>query len=113
MTAQRKMLVASDAGISIGSMRDVANAVSSTFGSGGLILSEDDLSAEFFDLKTGLAGELFQKFENYKLCLAIVVASPERHGERFNELAREHRSHDRIRIVRSTEEALAWLHKDR
>ena|SRR5271165_4137808 len=109
MTAQRKMLVASDAGISIGSMRDVANAVSSTFGSGGLILSEDDVSSEFFDLKTGLAGELFQKFENYKLCLAVIVPNPERYGDRFNELAREHQSHNRIRIVRSREEAMAWF----
>src|SRR5271168_1175238 len=80
-----------------------------TFGSDGLIVTENDVSAAFFDLKTGLAGELFQKFENYGLCLALVVPNPQRHGERFNELAREHRSHARIRIVRSEDGALAWF----
>jgi hypothetical protein len=113
MNEQPRILIASEAGISIGSMNDISNAVASTFGAGGLILAEDDVSSEFFDLKTGLAGELFQKFENYELCLAIVVPSPERHGERFTELAREHKSHNRIRIVRSKDEALAWLRRGR
>ena len=113
MTEPPKILIASEAGISIASMNDISNAVASTFGAGGLILAEDDVSSAFFDLKSGLAGELFQKFENYELCLAIVVPSPERYGERFNELAREHKSHKRIRIVGSKDEALAWLRRGR
>jgi hypothetical protein len=113
MTEQPRILIASEAGLSIGSMNDISNAVASTFGAGGLILAEDDVSSEFFDLKSGLAGELFQKFENYELCLAIIVPSPERYGERFNELAREHKSHNRIRIVRSKDDALAWLRRGR
>jgi len=113
MTEQPRILIAAEAGISIGSINDILNAVASTFGAGGLILTEDDVSSEFFDLKTGLAGELFQKFENYELCLAIIVPSPERYGERFNELAREHKSHNRIRIVRSKDEALAWVRRGR
>jgi Domain of unknown function (DUF4180) len=111
MTEQLRILNAAEAGISIGSMNDISNAVASTFGAAGLILAEDDVSSGFFDLETGLAGELFQKFENYQLCLAIIVPSPERYGERFNELAREHKSHNRIRIVRSKDEALAWLRR--
>ncbi|HMD27163.1 MAG TPA: DUF4180 domain-containing protein [Steroidobacteraceae bacterium] len=113
MTEQPRILIAAEAGISVGSINDILNAVASTFGAGGLILTEDDVSSEFFDLKTGLAGELFQKFENYELCLAIIVPSPERYGERFNELAREHKSHNRIRIVRSKDEALAWVRRGR
>ncbi|HWX78871.1 MAG TPA: DUF4180 domain-containing protein [Steroidobacteraceae bacterium] len=107
----RKILVAADAGISIGSMSDVSKAVGATWGTAGLILTEADLSSEFFDLKSGLAGELFQKFANYALCLAIIVPRPERYGERFNELAREHASHNKIRIVRCKEDAVAWLHR--
>jgi Domain of unknown function (DUF4180) len=113
MNEQPRILIASEAGISIGSLNDISNAVASTLGAGGLILAEDDVCSQFFDLKTGLAGELFQRFEIYQLCLAIVVPSPERHGERFNELAREHKSHNRIRIVRSKDEALAWLRRGR
>lgn len=110
-STELKILIAAEAGISIGSMSDVSNAVGAAFGSDGLILTEDDLSPEFFELKSGLAGALFQKFVNYSLCLALVVPSPERHGERFNELAREHKTHHQIRIVRCKEEAMTWLRR--
>jgi len=30
----------------------------------GIILREEDLAPEFFDLRSGLAGELLQKFVN-------------------------------------------------
>jgi hypothetical protein len=110
VTARRKILVASEVGVSVRSLRDVINAVGATYGSDALILTEADLSSEFFDLKSGIAGELFQKFQNYKLCVALIVAEPLKHGERFNELAREHRSHNSIRVCRSQQEALEWLH---
>jgi hypothetical protein len=102
-------LLASDAGIAIRSMSDVSGAIGATFGAGGLILAESDLAPEFFDLKTGLAGELFQKFTNYRLRLALIVSEPERYGDRFSELAREHQSHANIRIVGTKDEATAWM----
>jgi hypothetical protein len=110
-TGPRKILVAADAGISIRALSDVSKAVGAAFSTAGLILGEEDLAAEFFDLKSGLAGELFQKFSNYALSLAIVVPNPERYGERFNELAREHKSHNQIRILGSREEAMSWLRR--
>ena len=102
-------LFASEAGIAIRSSSDISNAVGATFGTGGLILVESDLAPDFFDLKTGIAGELFQKFTNYRLRLAVVVPDPQRHGDRFDELAREHRSHSNIRIVPTKSEATAWM----
>ena len=102
-------LLAAEAGIAIRSMSDISGAVGATFGTGGLILTESDLSPEFFDLKTGLAGELFQKFTNYQLRLALIVDEPSRYGDRFNELAREHRSHGNIRIVATKDDATAWM----
>lgn len=108
---QRKILIAADAGISIRSASEVSSAVGATFGTAGLVLTEDDVSSDFFDLKSGLAGELFQKFANYALCLAIIVPRPERYGERFVELAREHASHDRIRILRCKDDAVTWLRR--
>ena len=108
MTAPRNFLIAAEAGIAIRSMSDVSDAVGASFGTAGLILAESDLAPEFFDLKTGLAGELFQKFTNYQLRLVLVVPNPERYGDRFNELAREHRTHNNIRIVSTRDEAYAW-----
>lgn len=109
MNQERRVIVASQAGISIRALRDIPDAVGACLGAKGLVLTEDDLAPEFFDLKTGLAGELLQKLVNYRLRAAIVVPIPERHGERFTELAREHTSHRVIRFVRSREEADAWL----
>ena len=37
-----------------------------------LLLHAHNLTPEFFDLKTGLAGEILQKYTNYKLKLVIV-----------------------------------------
>ena len=109
MNEERRILVASDSGISIRSVGDISDAIGACIGAEGLILTEDDLAQEFFDLRTGLAGELFQKITNYKLRVAIVVPAPEAYGERFSELAYEHRSHNMIRFVRSKDEAKAWL----
>jgi hypothetical protein len=37
-----------------------------------IILYEKNISPDFFDLKTGLAGEILQKFSNYRMQLAII-----------------------------------------
>ena len=109
MSEERRILVASDSGISIRSANDIPDVIAACLGAGGLILTEDDLAEEFFDLRTGLAGELFQKFINYRIRVAIILPDRESYGERFSELAREHASHSMIRFVRSKDEAKAWL----
>jgi hypothetical protein len=109
MNEERRTLVASDSGIAIRSFGDIADALGACIGAEGLILTEGDLAREFFDLRSGLAGELFQKFTNYRLRLAIVLPDPKVYGERFSELVYEHRSHRMIRFVRSEDEAKAWL----
>lgn len=109
MNEKRRIIVASESGISIRSFGDVSDAIGACFGADGLILAEGDLAREFFDLRSGLAGELFQKFINYKLRVAIVVADPKAYGERFSELVYEHTSHSMIRFVHSEDEARAWL----
>ena len=38
----------------------------------GMVLFQDSLNERFFDLKTGLAGEILQKFANYHFKMAIV-----------------------------------------
>ena len=106
---EHKIVIASDSGIAIRSFDDIPDAVGACFGKAGLVLTEDDLSPEFFNLSSGLAGELLQKLMNYKVRTAIIVVNPEAYGERFAELAFEHRSHGTIRIVRSRDEADAWL----
>ena len=104
-----RIIVASESGIAIREVTDISDALSNVFGASGLILTERDLGPDFFDLRTRLAGELFQKFVNYQVRLAIVIADPTAYGQRFRELANEHKSHNIIRFVSSYEEARAWL----
>ena len=109
MNEVRRIIIASDAGISIRSFNDISDAIGVCIGADGLILTQDDLAPEFFDLRTGLAGEFFQKFTNYKLRVAIVLPDLEAYGQRFGELAYEHRSHSMIRFVRSKDHGQDWL----
>lgn len=41
-------------------------------GAVGVIMKEEQFDAEFFDLKTRLAGEILQKYVNYHMKLAII-----------------------------------------
>lgn len=88
---------------------DISSALSASVEAGGLILDEKDLSPDFFDLRTGLAGEVLQKFTNYRARLAIVVANAAAYGSRFSELAYEHRTHKAVRFVGSETLARQWL----
>jgi len=106
-----KIIIAADSGIAIRSAKDVSDAIGACFGSTGLVITERELAAEFFDLRTGLAGEVIQKFVNYRKRVAVVVADLAAHGDRFSELAREHRHHDLIRFVSTTAEGVAWLQR--
>ncbi|HZS44173.1 MAG TPA: DUF4180 domain-containing protein, partial [Blastocatellia bacterium] len=73
MDRKRKIVIGSDIGIKIQNSADISETLAAAVGSAGLVLSEDNLKPEFFDLRTGLAGEFFQKFTNYKLRVAIIV----------------------------------------
>jgi len=88
---------------------DIADALSASIDAGGLVLDEAHLGPDFFDLRTGLAGEVFQKFTNYRARLAIVVADPSRYGGRFGELMYEHRTHKQVRFFDSAHRARQWL----
>ena len=105
----RSFVTAAEAGIYIQDFRDITDALGACADANALILTEQDVTPAFFDLRSGLAGELFQKFTNYQLRLALVVPDPAAYGRRFSELAYEHRTHNLIRIVPSMATAVGWL----
>ena len=109
MNPEARVVIASKINLSIRTMRDVPDAVGAVYGADGLLLTESELSPEFFDLRTGIAGELFQKFTNYQIHLALVINNLEVYGERFGELAFEHKNHKLIRFFDSVETAKTWL----
>lgn len=59
----------------IGSLQDILDLMAEVWFQGqysGMIIYQDSLDESFFDLKTGFAGEVLQKFANYNFKLAIV-----------------------------------------
>ncbi|NUO61254.1 MAG: DUF4180 domain-containing protein [Hamadaea sp.] len=53
---------------------DVTDLIGDAFGTGAelVVLPADRLPAEFFSLRTGIAGAIAQKFVNYHIRLAVV-----------------------------------------
>ncbi|CAM3725261.1 DUF4180 domain-containing protein [Deinococcus frigens] len=88
---------------------DIHTLIGAAFDLDGLSLSEADLSPQFFDLRSGLAGEAFQKLTNYRIRVALVLPDFAAHDERFAELTHEHAPHPLIRFVHGEAEARVWL----
>ena len=93
----------------IRSSADIATALKASIERGGLLLDEKHLSGDFFDLHSGLAGEVLQKFTNYRARLAVIVADPSAYGSRFSELMYEHRTHAAVRFFLTEQQARQWL----
>ena len=103
------LIVSADHDLQIAAITDIQTLLETAYGADGVLLLEGDLGGAFFDLRSGIAGELFQKCTNYRLKLALVVPDPAAHGERFTELAREHTNHKLIRFFALESDALEWL----
>jgi hypothetical protein len=76
-----------------------------------MILHSANLPAEFFDLKSGFAGEILQKFSNYRMKLAIIGDFTEIKSKSLRDFIRESNNRRTISFVSSIEEALAILDK--
>ncbi len=73
------------------------------------MIHECCLPAEFFDLKTRLAGMIFQKLANYHLVCAIVVAINDIEQKRFQELILEANRGNQYRFFNDRSSAETWL----
>jgi hypothetical protein len=72
-----------------------------------ILLGEENITPAFFDLKTGLAGEILQKFSTYHMKLAIVGDFSKYSSKSLGDFIRESNRMGRIRFVDSIEEAKA------
>ena len=76
-----------------------------------ILIYERNLSPDFFDLKTKLAGTLFQKFANYRMRGAVVISPDQVRSERFEELIYECNRGQLVRFFEDKEAAQRWLTK--
>jgi hypothetical protein len=75
----------------------------------GVLLDEGALPAAFFDLRTGLAGELAQRLTLYGIRMAAVVPDPAAHAPSFQAFAREANRGRHLRFAPTREAAVRWL----
>lgn len=76
-----------------------------------IIVHKEDLASGFFDLSTGLAGEILQKFVNYRIKLAIVGDFGNIASEPLKAFIRESNRGTQIFFLENTETAIARLTK--
>ena len=74
-----------------------------------VILYKENLSADFFDLKTGMAGEILQKFSNYRVRLAIVGDFSGYGSTSLQDFIRESNTGKLVNFLSSKEEAIDRL----
>ncbi len=78
-------------------------------GARSLLLDANVLPSAFFDLSTGVAGELLHHLSKYQLRLAAVVPNPEAHSEPFQDFSREANRGQQFRFFENRQAALDWL----
>jgi len=76
-----------------------------------IILQEQNICTEFFDLKTGIAGEILQKFSNYRVRLAIVGDFSKYQSKSMKDFIYESNKGKQVNFVGSSEDAIASLNQ--
>lgn len=74
-----------------------------------IIIYEENISPAFFDLKTGLAGEILQKFTNYNMQLAIIGDFSKYNSNALRDYIYESHKTRQVSFVATPEEAIEKL----
>ncbi len=71
-----------------------------------ILINKNDLPRDFFDLKTGIAGEILQKFSNYNQRLAVIGDFSGIESKSLKDFIRESNRTGRILFMENKEMAL-------
>jgi hypothetical protein len=77
----------------------------------GMIIQAKSLPADFFELKSGIAGEILQKFSNYRMKLCIIGDFSVIKSKSLRDFIRESNNRKTISFVSTLNEALSILDK--
>ena len=78
-----------------------------------IVISESSITKSFFDLKTGIAGEILQKFSNYQTKLAIVGDFSNYNSKSLRDFIFESNKGSQVFFLSDEEEAIDRLHNSR
>jgi hypothetical protein len=74
-----------------------------------IIVHEKNISPDFFDLRNGMAGEILQKYSNYRVRLAIIGDFTQYSGKSIKDFIYESNKKRQINFLNSMTEALNVL----
>jgi RecA/RadA recombinase len=78
-------------------------------GAQAVIIHQQQLPEGFFDLKTGLAGDMLQKYSNYRMQLAVVGNFENYNSQSLTQFIQESNRKGQVIFVGSEKEALEKL----
>jgi len=102
-----KIAVLKSSGILLHETQDVLDLMANAIylDSQKIIIKENQITSGFFNLKTGIAGEILQKFSNYDVQLAIIGDFSKYPSKSFRDFMFESNKYGRINFVNTFEEA--------
>jgi hypothetical protein len=74
-----------------------------------IVIHEKNIAPDFFDLKNGIAGEILQKFSNYRVRLAIVGDFSKFTSKSLNDFIYESNKGRHINFVPNSNDAIKIL----
>lgn|SRR5690606_39176864 len=74
-----------------------------------MILHQKNITPDFFDLKNKMAGEILQKFSNYRVSLVIVGDFSQFSSKSLNDFIYESNKGKQVNFLASVEDALTAL----
>lgn len=103
-------LVVAD-GIVIGAAGDENDIIGECFGAGvrTVLLSTENISHDFFDLSTRIAGEVLQKFTQYNFHVGIIGDIPDAGSRSLADFIRESNRTGQTVFAATVREALAMM----
>jgi hypothetical protein len=107
----KKYIVCDSAETPLQSEQDALDLIAACFENNTflLMLNAEVLADDFFRLRTGLAGQVLQKFINYRVKVAVVLTKEQRIMGKFKEFLAEANKGNDFRVFSSSEEAEDWL----
>ena len=74
-----------------------------------IIIHEKNITPDFFDLKNGIAGEILQKFSNYRVSLFIIGNFEKYPGKSIKDFIFESNKGKGVNFLGSVEEAISRI----
>lgn len=92
-------------------VKDIMDIISSTMETGifKVLLDGENISEDFYNLRTGLAGEALQKFINYNVKAGIILEDQEKLNIRFREMIGEANKGNDFRMFKTVSDAEKWF----